>query len=240
MTTRHAAFVAVLLTLQAGAGATVLAQTSLGDRAYLTRAELDSIRFGAPFASPDGAEPARKHLVDEEKFKTAVFMPKSMFQYGEALPACFILRSPDDNQDGNLPQLALFRGHNDCNVFVGDAVMDVHLRKSGKLYPLFDEEKVVARHEKRLTTSLRKEGEQQRNGYYIAYANLNRLRVNDLPPGDYELYWRYGGLYSSMPNSPSRTRRRILPSSSSVWGDTAPERFSSLKSPRLLLAGRTS
>jgi hypothetical protein len=162
-----------------------LAQSSLSERAYLTHAELDGIVFGVPFQSPDGQEKKAETHFEVERFKAAVFLPKKVFQPGESLPACFVLRSDDDTL--YLPAFALFRGD-------AGADMHIHLRKSGKIYPLFGDRILEDRHGLLAERAAERE---KRNGYYVACANLNRLRNSDLEPGDYELYWTYGGLFSS-------------------------------------------
>src|SRR4051812_21143852 len=102
--------VVIVLSTEWGLAAEEGEHTAPGAKGYLTRGELDAIPFGKPALAVAIKPRKGEKAPNTDKLKAAVWMPRTTFLQGEALPAYFILRSQDDRPRSLRMRLDLFRG----------------------------------------------------------------------------------------------------------------------------------
>lgn len=158
-----------------------------GTGGLLTRADLDTVRFDSRPVKDDEKFAGEKRKGGEPKFDLAVHLPWTTFREGEPVPAYFVLRNNADSVlelhsclDFSEPFPAVHGG--ECDFDVRDRATGESVRRSishvtncgGGSFT-----DVPAR------------------GYFVFKGDVSRVGEGTLPPGEYEVDWRYRRLYSA-------------------------------------------
>ncbi len=175
-------------------------RATFGANGLLAIADLEKVHFDTRPAKPDKDFPESKPAPEEDakeeakenpakvrpknRYDLAVHMPWAKFREGEPAPAYFVLRNNRAQMLGLGSRMDLcgptphLRG--------GECRFDVRDRATGKSMVVL------------LCASTNCGGgdlvEVPADGFYCASGDLNQLAGRVLPPGEYEVDWRYGGL----------------------------------------------
>ncbi len=184
------------------------ARTEFGTSGLLTSADLEKVKFDSRSVkdSERGAESKPEKEVEEarkvrdvakgdgpekvrpaNRYDVAVYMPATKFREGEPAPAYFVLRNNRDTVLGLRARIDMSEPK--PMLYGGGCRYDIRDRATGK--------SVLAS----LSASTHCGGgslvDVPADGFYCVSADVNRLAGHVLPPGDYEVDWRYGNLGSA-------------------------------------------
>jgi len=151
-------------------------RVEFGRNGLLTRADLEKVKFDSrPIKDAD--EDAK---AGPAKFETAVHMPWTKFRAGEPIPVYFVLRNRSAKDECFDVGMELFGRYpanwGGCQINVCDRATGEQVRAFGK------------------TCSFGWNMDLPAGGFYCMKGDLASIRDKRLPPGEYEVGWRFAGL----------------------------------------------